>query len=99
MLQQKGGIVWKLCRHKTAVFSERLSPSTEAPKAAPKRLTLSSESHMPRRLPVVLRVARPSSFVLEIILAPCFSLLTSCYLSSATQDLFFLLVVNGVFAV
>jgi hypothetical protein len=37
--------------------------------------------------------------VLTIILAPCFSLLTSCYLPSATQDLFSLLVVSGVFAV
>jgi len=33
----KGGIAWELYRHKTAVFSEGLSPSTEAPKAAPKR--------------------------------------------------------------
>jgi hypothetical protein len=47
----------------------------------------------------VLRVAGPSSFVLKIILAPCFSLLTSCYLPSVTRDLFFLLIVNGVFAV
>jgi hypothetical protein len=36
----KGGIAWELYRHKTAVFSEGLSPSTKAPKAAPKRLTL-----------------------------------------------------------
>ena len=98
----KGGIAWELYRHKTAVFSEGLSPPqrpSSGPPTAPKRLTLSSESHIPRRLPAVLRVAGPSSSVLKIILAPRFSLLTSCYLPSATQDLFFLLVVSGVFAV
>jgi hypothetical protein len=36
----KGGIAWKLSRHKTAIFSEGLSPSTEVPKAPPKRSRL-----------------------------------------------------------
>jgi hypothetical protein len=95
----KGGIAWELYRPQDSGLFGGVKPSTEALKAAPKRLTLSSESHMPRRLPAVLRVAGPSSFVLKIILAPCFSLFTSCYLPSATQDLFFLPVVSGVFAV
>src|SRR5271156_4852506 len=84
----------ELYKHNDSGLSEGLSIQQRPPSGSHCEV-----SHMPRRLPAVLRVAGLSSFVLKIILVPCFSLLTSCYLPSVTQDLFFLLVVNGVFAV
>ena len=61
----KGEIAWELYRHKTAVFSEGLSPRQRPPSGL-----CCQVSHMPRRLPAVLRVAGLSSFVLKIILVP-----------------------------
>ena len=68
----KEGIAWELYRHKTAVFSEGLSRRQRPPSDSRYQV-----SHMPRRLPALLRGASPSSFVLKIILAPCFVLLDS----------------------
>ena len=92
MLQR--GDAWSFIGTMTAAFREGLSTQQRPPSGS-----RCQASHTPRRLPAVLRVAGPSSFVLKIILVPSFSLLTSRYLPSVTQNLFFLLVVNGVFAV
>ena len=78
-------IAWELYRRKTAAPSGSTSSGIPYAASTPCR--------------AVLRVTGPSGSVLKIIFAPCFSLLTSCYLPRVTHDLFFLLVVNGIFAV